>query len=136
LPQRPPRAPPPPRPPPPPHPPKTRRPPIGSPVQLRIRQLLTFIVQGHRLRRPLYLLLKQLVHASPGNFRFRIIPLMHNLLPLLIRQDGQAIHHLLVPSNHAFEQPGEVAHITLHRPSLKQRRRILHSPLDPLPRFL
>src|SRR6202034_742981 len=116
--------------------PKIRRPPIGSPVQLRIRQLLTFIVQAHRLRRPLYLLLKQLVHASPGNFRPRPVPLMHNLLPFLIRQDGQAIHHLLVPSDHAFEQPGEVAHITLHRRPLKQRRRILHSPLDPLPRFL
>ena len=49
---------------------------IGPPIQLPIAHLLPFILHRHRLRRPLHLLLKQLMDALLPGRRFCPVPLL------------------------------------------------------------
>ena len=65
--------------------PKMRRQPIGPGVQFTVSQPLIFKHHGHRFRRPLDLLLEQLVDAPlPRIGPPRVVPRLQDLLSLLV----------------------------------------------------
>jgi hypothetical protein len=95
------------------------RQPVGTRVQLGIRQLPISIHHSHRFRRLLHLRLEQLRHRRLFHLTHRVVPLLDNVSPLLFLKKLDLPKRPASIGYHSFHQPHIVPRHLLDPPVVK-----------------